>query len=218
MSQAKDNSLPIRVAALSARSLRLACFEMAKRDAMLGGIVDQHGYPPLWDRKPGFATLAHIILEQQVSLSSAAAINERIRKKCDGRVSAKRILELGESGLRDLGVTRQKSHYIHLLAEGVSSRKFRISSLPNLAPEEARELLQSQKGIGVWTTEVYLLMALCYRDAFPVGDLALIRELGHLLGRDMNWDEVLAYATRWAPNRAVASRILWHSYLARKAQ
>lgn len=211
-------SLPVHLQTLTASSLRKSCRELAKQDTMLGEILEQHGFPPLWDRKPGFATLAHIILEQQVSLSSAAAVNDRIRKQCGGRVSAKRVVELGAAGLRELGVTRQKSHYIHLLAQGVSSREFPISSLSNLAPEKARELLQTQKGIGVWTTEVYLLMALCYRDAFPVGDLALIRELGHLLGREMNWGEVLEYATRWEPNRAVASRILWHSYLARKAR
>ena len=213
-----QHSRPIRLDTLSRRSLPVACRDLAKQDTMLREILDQYGYPPLWGRKPGSSTLTHIILEQQVSLTSAAAMNDRIRKHCGGRVSAKRVVELGEAGLRELGVTRQKSHYIHLLANKVHARSLRLATLPSHSPDEARLSLQSQKGIGVWTTEVYLLMALCYRDAFPVGDLALIRELGHLLGRDMNWDEVLKYVARWEPNRAVASRILWHSYLARKAQ
>ena len=171
--------------------------------------------PPMWSRKPGLATLVHIILEQQVSLQSAAAVNDRIKAACDGRVGARKLQRLGESGLRDLGVTRQKSHYITLLADAVQSRSLKLGTLSALSVEQVRNELMAQKGIGVWTTEVYLLMALLYRDAFPVGDLALIRELNNQLDAEMNWEEVTTYAQRWQPNRAAACRILWLSYLAR---
>ena len=66
----------------SPRSTRPACSPpwptLAARDPDLAGIVARHGPPPLWARQPGFATLVHIILEQQVSLRSAEAALTRL--------------------------------------------------------------------------------------------------------------------------------------------
>ncbi|MEM7477243.1 MAG: DNA-3-methyladenine glycosylase 2 family protein [Planctomycetota bacterium] len=200
---------------LDTKSLARACRQLASQDQMLAEILEEHGIPPLWNRPPGLATLVHIILEQQVSLKSAAAINGRIKRRCEGRVSAPKLIDIGESGLRELGVTRQKSHYIFLLAEAVFDRRLQLKSLLRKTPAETRTILMEQKGIGVWTTEVYLLMALCYQDSFPAGDLALIRELNQQLGSEMDWDEATEYAQRWQPYRAAAARILWLSYLAR---
>ena len=68
---------------LTAAGLAAAVDELAARDADLAGIVARFGLPPLWDRQPGFATLLHIVLEQQVSLASAQAAFDRLRAAAD---------------------------------------------------------------------------------------------------------------------------------------
>ena len=60
------------------------CDKLARKDRHLFAIIRQYGYPPIWTRKGNFQTLIHIILEQQVSLASArAALNKLKRKNWD---------------------------------------------------------------------------------------------------------------------------------------
>ena len=56
-----------------------AAEELARRDSYLASILKQHGPPPMWARSRGFSTLVKIILEQQVSLASAASLFRRLR-------------------------------------------------------------------------------------------------------------------------------------------
>ncbi|MDK0748912.1 hypothetical protein P7A58_15460, partial [Clostridium perfringens] len=88
---------------LDAASLRRGVAELAGRDRRLARIVEQHGPPPLFRRAPGFATLAWIILEQQVSLASARALNAKLRTSLGGRVTAHGVAALKPEGLRQLG-------------------------------------------------------------------------------------------------------------------
>ncbi len=92
--------------------------ELARRDPDLCAIVRRHGPPPLWARRPGFAALVRIILEQQVSLAAARTMFERLHAAAGG-VSADSVAALGVAGLRSLGFTRQKAGYCHGLAESL---------------------------------------------------------------------------------------------------
>ena len=95
---------------LTRDGLLAAVDELAARDADLAGIVARHGPPPLWDREPGFATLLHIVLEQQVSLASAQAAFDRLRVAADPLTPA-RFLELTDAELLAIGFSRQKARY-----------------------------------------------------------------------------------------------------------
>jgi DNA-3-methyladenine glycosylase II len=65
---------------LTATEVERAAAHLARRDPDLRRLLDEHGPPPLWGRREGFATLVHIILEQQVSLASARAVLARLRR------------------------------------------------------------------------------------------------------------------------------------------
>ena len=93
--------------------------ELCACDADLANIVGKYGPPPMWGRRPGFATLSRIILEQQVSLASANAPFARLRHGV-GRVTAGRLAGLTPAKLRRLGLTRQKAGYCLDLARLVT--------------------------------------------------------------------------------------------------
>ncbi len=191
---------------------------VAKTDPMLENIYDRLGPPPLWGRPANLQTLVHIILEQQVSLASGRAALKKLKNACDGRINAKRLIELGPSGMRDQArLTRQKSSYIYALAEAVSNRDLVLKQLESLPDEQVRDQLTNIKGIGRWTSDVYLVMALKRADVLPLGDLALELEFAKLLKRKQRPtdQQLLRRAKRWQPYRAVAARMLWHSYLDR---
>jgi len=188
---------------------------LVARDTDLADIVARHGPPPLWAREPGFATLVNIILEQQVSLRSAEAAVGRLVAAA-GEVSAAAIVAAGPERLLPAGLTRQKTRYLLGLSQDVLDGRLDLDALALADDQTARQQLLGFAGIGPWTADIYLLMALGRPDIWPVGDLALATAMRRAkrLANVPRFDEQLAMAEMWRPLRAVAARILWHSYLA----
>ena len=204
--------------ALTQKTLALAARELAARDRLLADIHATYGDPPLWQRAAGFRTLVHIILEQQVSLSSAKSMLLRL----EGAIqpfTPERFIELGDTGLRQLGVTRQKSSYLLHLSESLVSGRLRLQSLTRLSDDQVLGQLTGIKGIGLWSANIYLLMAMRRADIWPAGDLALAVALKELRGleRRPTPEELEVIAEAWRPLRAVAARMLWQYYLGRKS-
>lgn len=201
---------------LTSTTLLRGVSELARRDRALARLVDTHGCPPLWARRPGFATLVRIILEQQVSLASAAALYRRVSRQLPAGWTPSSVRLVGESGLRAHGLTRQKARYVAELAIRVDDGKLSLAALARADDETVRAALVELPGVGVWTASIYLLMALGRPDIWPTGDLALHKALAKLRGlRQLpSSEQATRLAARWAPYRAVAARILWQSYLA----
>ena len=188
---------------------------LAARDAALAGIVARHGPPPLWARPATFETLVAIVLEQQVSLASGAAALARLRAAA-GTVAPDSVVGLGEDGARAAGLTRQKARYVVELAVATLDGRLDLDAIATATDDEARARLVALLGIGRWTADIFLLMALGRPDVWPNGDLALAAAMRRALGLDALPDAATqrAIARRWAPWRAVAARLLWHAYLA----
>ena len=141
-------------------------------DPDLARIAEQFGPPPLWGRAPGYATLVQIILEQQVSLASAKATFGRMRHAF-GEVTSERMASLSAADIQTAGVTRQKASYCLGLAQLIQSGALDLRSLGRADDQEVRRRLVDIRGIGTWTADIYLLMALRRPDIWPDGDLAL---------------------------------------------
>jgi DNA-3-methyladenine glycosylase II len=204
---------------LTQKTLALAARELAARDRLLANIHATYGDPPLWQRASGFRTLVHIILEQQVSLSSAKSMLLRLETAVQP-FTPERFLEVGDEHLRRLGVTRQKSAYVLHLSDEIVRGELNFRRLARLSNDEALVTLTRIKGIGLWSANIYLLMAMRRADIWPAGDLALavaIHELKNLKKRPSP-EELEAFAERWRPHRAVAARMLWQYYLGRKTR
>ena len=197
---------------LTKESLALAAELLAARDRSLASIHELHGPPPMWGRQPGFRTLLRIVLEQQVSLVSARSMFERLRSNIDP-FEPRSFIECGEPYLRSLGMTRQKAHYAIQVAHAFSNGD--LKSIGRLPDEEAQARLTQIKGVGPWTANIYLLMALRRPDIWPDGDIALataVKKLRKLDDRP-SFVELARMAERWRPYRSVAARMLWQFYL-----
>lgn len=190
------------------------CRELARRDPSLDWLYRTQGTPPIWSRKAGFATLIQIILEQQVSLTSAAAIYRRLEQQL-GEVEPAAMLRGGESALRSAGLTRQKTAYCLGLAHAVSSGNIELTTLAALPDADVIQRLTQLKGIGPWTANIYLLMGLGRADIWPRGDLALNAASRNLHGWTARKTDagIARHAARWKPYRSVAARLLWQHYL-----
>jgi DNA-3-methyladenine glycosylase II len=204
---------------LTAESLAAAVREVARRDAVLAGIVERFGTPPLWDRPPGFATLVHIILEQQVSLASAAAAFARLRARVDP-LTPDGFLTLSDADLLEIGFSRQKARYARALSAAIVDGTLDLDGLQRLDDDEVERELVAVPGIGPWTATIYRLMVLRRPDAWPASDIALAQSLAEASGLPSRPSpvEMLTIADAWRPWRAVAARILWHGYLETRAE
>lgn len=202
---------------LNLRSLRTGVRELAQRDTDLAHIITTYGSPPLWEREPGFPTLLLIILEQQVSLASAKAAYQRL-EAASRSVTPQNFLRFTDEELKLIGFSRQKTRYGRELSKAVLEGPLDLINLEQLDDETAKKQLMTIKGIGPWTADIYLLMALGRPDIWPKGDLALEVALQRVKGwaKRPTPDEARDLSEAWRPWRAVAARILWHFYLSER--
>jgi len=192
---------------------------LTERDRDLKMIIDRYGYPDPWRRKPGFATLIRIILEQQVSYASAQATFKRLNEAVKN-LSPESFLTLDDGELKTIGFSRQKTRYGRILAQAVKDGSLDLAGLSKLEDAEIRQQLTAIKGIGDWTVDIYLMMALQHQDVFPSKDLAVaiaVKEIKGLETRPKT-AELEIIAQDWQPYRAIATKILWHHYLNRKSE
>jgi DNA-3-methyladenine glycosylase II len=198
---------------LTPQTLRSAARRLAAANPVLGASVERFGPPPLWARDPSYATLIHLILEQQVSLASAQTAFDRLVVAI-GAPTPTGLLELDDVQLRAIGFSRQKAGYARDLAMALMDG-FDLDALTGLPDDAVRTELVRLRGIGRWTADVYLTMCLLRPDVWPHGDQALATaamEVADLRQRP-TFAQLGQMAERWRPYRAVAARILWHHYL-----
>lgn len=200
--------------ALSKRLLAEAATALAKTDKDLARILADHGTPPLWEREQGFVTLLRIILEQQVSLVSADAMYRRLTGIVDP-LTPRSVLDAGAPFLRSFGITRQKAAYFINVAEAIEGGVLDLGELAKESDDAVMVKLTSVKGIGPWTANIYLLMALLRPDVWPPGDVALATAFKNIkrLKQAPSQAELSEIAKAWRPHRATAARLLWHYYL-----
>jgi DNA-3-methyladenine glycosylase II len=205
-------------AVLDGPALLAGVHRLTGADPALHGVVERLGPPPLWARDPGFPTLVHLILEQQVSLASARAAYDRLLIAVDP-LTPTAFLALDDGQLLAIGFSRQKTRYARGLATAVCDGSLDLAVLPLLDDEAVDVALTAVPGIGPWTATIYRLMVLLRPDAWPVHDIALAQAIAELDGLPARptADEMLVIAERWRPWRAVAARILWHHYLSVRA-
>jgi DNA-3-methyladenine glycosylase II len=204
---------------LNERSLKRACKVLASEHAELSVVYETYGTPPLWDRPTGFATLLQIILEQQVSLASAKACFDKLTVRI-GEVSPENLLTLTDAEMKTVGFSRQKTAYARHLAEALLENRIDLDSLHKLPDADVKAELTKLKGVGEWTSDIYLLMAMLRPDVMPKGDIALHEAYKKLTNGEkrLGSDEFVAIAEKWKPFRSVAARLLWHFYLSEKVQ
>jgi len=205
---------PANIPKFGLHNFHQLCDELAASDPDLARVIEAHGYPPMWNRPNSFETLVHIILEQQVSLASALAAINKLREKV-GSITPANVLLLTDTELRDCYFSRQKTAYTRCLAEAICNGTIDLPAMENLPDEVIRTKLTSLKGIGNWTTDIYLIFALQHADVFPVGDLAAVNALKRLKGltKETSREQVLELTANWQPYRTIATMLLWHYYL-----
>jgi DNA-3-methyladenine glycosylase II len=175
------------------------------------------GPPPLRRREGGFAGLVSIVVSQQLSTASAAAIWGRLTGAYQPFEPA-RILRARAPRLARLGLSAPKIKTLRAIAAAVDRGALDLAALAKIPADEAHAALTAVHGIGPWTADIYLLACLGHADAWPAGDLALqeAARLAFSLKTRPAAKAMVALAEPWRPWRGVAARVLWTYYRAVK--
>jgi DNA-3-methyladenine glycosylase II len=199
---------------LSERALASGIDRLAAIDADVARALERTGYPAPRQREPGFATLLRIMVAQQLSTRSAAAIWARVEQACVPLVTAESFLALDEAAFRTIGFSRQKMAYGRALAEAVAGGVLDLKALAVLPEEEAFARVSGLRGFGRWSAEIYLLFALGRADVFPADDLGLQIGMQRLKGLEARPKRkaMEALAEPWRPLRGCGAIFLWHYY------
>jgi DNA-3-methyladenine glycosylase II len=197
-----------------AKGLRI----LARRDKNMARAIRFAG--PLPDRSlpRGFATLAKIIVEQQLSLAAAAAIWSRLEADL-GKVTPAAVLSRDVPHLKALGLGARKAEYVQGIATALISGDLDLTALAQMTDIDAIAHLTAVRGVGPWTAEVYLLFAEGRSDIFPAGDIALqaAAQWTFDLPARPDTESFRIMADNWRPWRGAAARLLWQVYRQMKA-
>jgi DNA-3-methyladenine glycosylase II len=181
------------------------------------GLIDEHGPLSIDDilaRRPSepYPALLRAIVGQQLSTRSAEAIFARLLAKFDGRGPTPReLLDMDPDDLRSVGLSHAKVAYLRDLAERVEDGELQLDQLRELPDEDVSTQLTAVKGVGQWTTDMFLMFNLGRPDVFPVGDLGIRNAMKRLydLPEKPTPADYARIAEPWRPYRSLASLYLW---------
>ncbi len=199
---------------LNGPALARAIEQLAAIDQDVAAAIERIGYPIPRLRKPGFETLLRIMVSQQVSTKSAAAIWGRLAEACGAGVTPEHFAALDDGACRAIGLSGRKKEYGRGLAAAILEGRLDLERLDTLPQDEAVTELCTLKGFGPWSAEIYLLFALSRTDSWPADDLALQIGMQRLKGLKARPDRKTmdALAEPWRPLRGCGAILLWHVY------
>jgi DNA-3-methyladenine glycosylase II len=187
---------------------------LSAKDEKLKFIIENFGHPIIQKRDEGFASMCHIILEQQVSIASAKACYQKIQNYFEN-ITPEIIFNCNDEELRNCGVSRQKIIYLKDLGSKILSKEIDFTTFPSKSETQIRAELITIKGVGNWSIEVYLMFCLQSQDIIPLGDIAIKNTLKELYNCQTQ-EEMKILSDNWKPYKTIASYILWHYYLKKR--
>ena len=196
------------------KTMQEAINYLSSKDQTLKYILENFGHPIIQKREEGFASMCHIILEQQVSIASAKACFLKIENYFKS-ITPEILLKATDEELRNCGVSRQKSSYLKDLASKVISNEIDFATFTSKSEAQIRKELITIKGVGNWSIEVYLMFCLQAPDIIPLGDIAIVNTMKELYQIN-DKSELQNFTNSWSPHRTFASFLLWHYYLLKK--
>ena len=194
--------------------LRAALGDLLALHPGLRPIAERAGPLPLRRHAPTVAGLLRIVVAQQVSVASAAAIFGRLERLA-APLDVPTLSRMSDADLADIGLSRAKIATTRAVCRAVAEG-LDLGDLARCPADVAQARLVEIRGIGPWTAEIFLLFCAGHPDLFPAGDLAL-REAIRLADGLAERPDIAAARARasvWAPHRGTAARLMWAYYRA----
>ena len=184
-------------------------FMVLRKDKVMAFLIEKFGDQiDITDRYDNnfSKAIADLIIEQQISFKAAISI----KKKFNQLVSnTKNILEVSDENLRSIGISSRKVEYIKNVYKFFYNKKIDFNTLSD---KDIIKTLCEIKGVGSWTSQMFLIFILFREDVFSKKDLALINSIKINYNitelSDKKLDKLIL---SWKPFNSIASLLLWKS-------
>ena len=152
--------------------------------------------------------LAYLIIEQQVSFKAAITIKNRFIEKVENLTNDE-IIHLNDKELQSIGISFRKVAYVKNVFKYFKENSYDFLNASN---QEVIDELTKIKGIGLWSSEMFLMFVLMRINIFSKGDLALMNSIKINYKIDIkDEDQLNSLVESWSPYKSVASLLLWKS-------
>ena len=184
---------------------------LARRDAVLAGIIRAHPRIALVRRGQPFKTLARSIVGQQISVKAAESVWNRVLAVAP-EASPEQMLK-ARRRLFACGLSQRKTEYIVDLARHFADGSIHARDWPDMDDEAVIAELIQVRGIGRWTAEMFLIFNLLRPDVLPLDDLGLQKAIcrHYFEGARVAREQIRVLGANWTPWRSVATWYLWRS-------
>lgn len=192
---------------------------LVRADPRLKRVVAEAGDVPLRRSPPGFASLASIVVSQQVSKAAADAIHSRLLALVDP-LTPENLIAAGEEAMRAAGLSRPKQRTMLAIAGALNGGALDLDHACRQDAPDAIAAMTAVPGIGPWTAEIYLLFCAGHPDIFPARDVALQAAVAGAFALTERPTEkaLIRIAEAWTPWRGVAARLFWAYYRGMKGR
>lgn len=204
------------VHSLTDAAVAKALEDLAQRHPSIASALAQVGYPAARSIQPNFAGLLKIIVGQQISVSAAASIWDRLSNALTPNPEPESLLAQDDETLRAAGLSRAKMRYARALADHIQSGQLNPAGLADQDDQTVVSAITAVKGLGPWSAQIFLMFALGRPDIWPAGDLAARAGLGRILGTTRAPDarNSIGLAQPFAPYRSALALLCWKYYSA----
>lgn len=186
-----------------------------KVDPELSKVVEKINYDDWFEDKDVstdtiFRSLCRTIVGQQLAGAAAKAIYSRFENLLQGQVTPDKVLSIAPEQIREVGLSWAKVRSVIDLSTKVKAGELILENLLILDNEKLIEELDSVRGIGRWTAEMFLMFQMGREDIFSWGDLGLKKGLSKMSGADASEITLKSRVESWAPYRTYAAIAMWH--------
>jgi len=195
--------------------IKRAIKHLSKHDNTLSTIIKNIGIINLTRHRRYFNALLDAIIGQQLSTYAADKIASRFMDLFDNNPLPEQILDTNDITLRSVGLSNAKVKYVKDLSHKITAKEIHLEKLFKMSDEEIIAELTKVKGIGVWTSHMFLIFTLGRLNVLPYSDLGIRKAvmLNYRLKKLPDEKKIRSIAKKynWDPYCSVVSRYLWKS-------
>ena len=189
---------------------------LSQKDKVMSKLISNYRSPDetiLTSRRDIFFSLCKSIIGQQISVSAANSVFIKFKKRCQNKISAKKVSKLTFSQLKSCGLSRQKVLGIKSLAKQILNKSFDPKLISKMNDEEAIEYLSNLRQIGRWSAEMILLFTYNRSNIWPIQDIGLLRAISKNYNKKyLPPESYVSYLNKkFSPYCSVATWYLWRS-------
>jgi len=187
--------------------------KLLKKDPIISIIIDKLGNQTLKKRQGYYKSLVRAIISQQISVAAAKYIRDRLIKKVNNKLTPINVLGLKQRDFKKIGLSKQKKYYIIDLSSKIYKKEINFRKISGMDDEQVIADLTKIKGIGRWTSEMFLIFCLGRKNVLPLDDLGIKRAMmvNYNIKKLPDSKQMIKVAKNWEPYRSLGCWYMWQS-------